>query len=460
MKKIVPILFSLVLFLMLPLSTFAASTLDEIKAIVKSDYVGEIDGDLQNAKTINEVIEMLDPYSAYYTAEEYNGFLNNVDMKSVGIGVVIEKHDKGILITDVIENGSAHQNGIVAGDIITKVNGISISNKTLEETQSLILGEENTRIILEILKKDGSVKEELLTRKTFSVPNATSKLLYGKVGYIYLSSFSQDAAKLVADEYKKLKNQGATSFILDLQFNGGGFVSSAEELIGMFPGAEDAFKEKTSNNTSTIRAAYQSEKFPENTRLLVNRFSASASEMTAAALLDQDAAIVYGEKTYGKGTMQGFYRLADDSYLKLTVAEFFGPKGTKIRNVGLTPDIVTTVNPIFQSHYEAIAANLANYKELKSLENVPTTKTFKVTFNKALATNVDSNAVELVELAGDKVDATVAVNDTQLTVTPKEKLINDGQYMLIIHPTVKDVNDQALKQGRYLKITVEKAEKQ
>jgi len=457
MKKIAPILFSLMLFLMLPLNTFA-SNLDDIKAIIESDYVGDIDGDLQSATTIEDVIEMLDPYSAYFTAQEYAAFTNSVDLKSVGIGVVLEKHDKGILIVDVIENGSAHKSDIVPGDIITKVGNRSTVDMTIEEAQSLILGEENTKVVLTILKTTGTTVEKLITRQSFTLPNVTTDLLYGNVGYISLNSFSMDGAKLVTNAYNNLKKQGATSFILDLQYNGGGYVSTAEELIGMFPNALNAYRLRLSTGMYVTPAIKQTTQFPANTRVLVNRFSASASEMTAAALLDQKSAILYGETTYGKGTMQGFYELSDGSYLKLTIGEFIGPKGTYVKGVGVTPNIVTTTEPLYQAHYDSIKSKLTNYKQLKSLKNVPTTKTFNITFNKEISETISEDSIELIELGGDPIEFSYKVNGNQVMITPKEPLTPGAEYMLLTHPSIKDTKGKTLKTGIYLHITVKSEE--
>lgn len=474
MKKLFPIALMLLLFLALPLNTHAASTLQEIKDIIRSEYVGDIKGNINNARSIDEVMEMLDPYSTYYTKEEYESFLNTVDMKEVGIGVVIQKHDLGILITDVIEDGSAYENGIEAGDIITKVDSVSLKGKSIEEAQLMILGKENTTVTLNILKEDGSTIIKTLTRKPFSVPNSTSELLYGNVGYIYLQSFSSDAADLVKKEYEKLKKQGATSFILDLQNNGGGYVESAEELIALFEDAKYAYKVKFQKQNTEYYLYYDNERnkynlnndgsllvklpnfvqpiFDKNTKLLVNRYSASASEMTTAALMDYGAATVYGEKTYGKGTMQGFYKLSDGSYLKLTMGEFFGPQGTSIRDKGLTPDIETSNDPIYQAHYDAIKEKLVNYKELTSLEDVPTSKTFTVTLNRQLGT-LNEKDVELVALGGNTVDVSIERDGKQLFVTPKEPLIAGREYLLIIHPTLKDEKGRQLKDGIYIHIS-------
>lgn len=454
MKKLLALFFTALFLIAFPQISNAAS-LEDIKTIIEENYVGEIDGNLQEAQTIDEAIDMLDPYSDFFTKEEFDQFLNSIEMSSVGIGVIIEKHEQGILIKEVIDTGSAASSGIIAGDIITEINGQSAAPLSTQEASSIILGEENTSVTLKVLKANGTTKTYTIVRKPFSIPNATSELLYGKVGYISLSSFSEDGALLVANEYKQLKNEGATSFILDLQNNGGGYVSTAQELIGMFPNAKNAFKLQTVEGTEIVPASPQNILFPTNTKLLVNRNSASASEMTAAALLDQNAAILFGENTYGKGTMQTFFSFEDGSYLKLTVGIFSGPNGTAVNKVGVMPTNETTSDPLYSAHFDSIAENLTNYKKLTSLTNVPTTKTFKVNFNKNLQASIPASAVKLVALGTNStVDVTLNVIGSQLIVKPTEPLLKSAEYMLIIDPSINDSNNKKLKKGVYLHITV------
>lgn len=452
MKKWISIPLLLILTILLPLNTYAA-TFDDVKYIIEHDYVGEIDGDLDKAKTVDEMIEMLDPYSAYFTEEEYQSFINSIDNTTVGIGVVIQKHEKGILIMDVMENGSAFNYGLEDGDIITKVNDMSTVDMTIEQASSLIQGKQGTSVNITVLKGNGSTQTLSIIRKPFTVQNVTAQLLYGNVGYIQMTSFTNNGADEVKAALEKLTSQGAVSFILDLQNNGGGYVSTAEELIGMFPNASHAYKLKEASGTTLYPSIYQASKFPINTRLLVNRYSASASEMTAAALRDQNAALIYGEQTYGKGTMQGFYTLSEGR-LKLTIAEFTGPKDTIVNKIGVTPHIQTTSNPIYQAHYDAIKENLTKYKELKSLKEVPTTKSFTLNFNRSVAADFDPKAVELVALGGQTVDIAIETKGTQLFITPKSPLIAGAEYMLVIHPSIYDEDGKQLKSGSYLHVTV------
>ncbi|MGM9949311.1 MAG: S41 family peptidase [Lysinibacillus sp.] len=450
MRKIQWLLCMFIL-LILPAS-ISAAPLDEVKSYVESFYVGEMEGELQDANSIEQVIDMLDPYSAYFTAEEFKEFTDSIDMTSVGIGIVIEPHDKGIYISDVIENGSAHQAGVSIGDIITHIDGKSTTDMTSSQASSLILGTENTSVTLTFLKPNGQSVTKSIVRKPFSLPNITTKLLYGEVGYISLASYSADAAALIKKAIRQLTGQGATSFILDIQNNGGGYVSAAEEVIGLFPNAKNAYTYEDASGSYTIRAKRQSVQFPQDTRVLINRYSASASEMTAAALVDQKAAILYGEQSYGKGTMQSFYELSDGSYLKLTMARFAGPSATAIDHIGVKPHIETTDNALYKAHYDAVTASLPAYLELKALRGVPTTKTFTVNFNHALKT-VQDEAITLVKLGDGRVEAKLEVRGSQVLVKPGQPLTPGAHYMLLIHPSIKGGNS-TMKNGSYLYITV------
>lgn len=455
LKKQLAALLLFVLFFTLPLTALGAS-LDEVRDVVKDNYVGDINGNLDRAKSIPELMNMLDPYSTYFTADEFERFNNGVELTSVGIGVAIEKVDSGIKITQLFDGGSAKNAGLKVGDIITAVESTTTTVLSIDQASSLIQGKAGTSVTLTILREDGTILKKILVRKAFSLPNVTTDLLYGNVGYISLSSFSNDTASLVSKAIRDLKNKGAKAFVFDLQNNGGGYVTAAEQLIGMFPNAAYAYKLKETKTTSNVRALKQATQFPENTKVLINESSASASEMTAAALLDQNAATLYGKKSYGKGAMQGFFELEDGSFLKLTIAEFSGPNGTAINHVGVNPHVITSSNAIYKAHFDTIASNLINYQEIASLKKVPVNKTFTVTFSKAIVSKLDPTAVQLVELGGNEVATTFNVSGDKLLVTPNQPLTAGKEYMVVIHPKVKTPSGQSLKKGVYLHVTVAK----
>ncbi|MEK4384820.1 S41 family peptidase [Solibacillus sp. FSL W7-1464] len=452
LKKQLSAMLFFIMCLTVPLTVLGAP-LDEAKQIIKENYVGNINGDINRATSIEQLAEMLDPYSDYFTPEEFDEFLNGVDLTTVGIGVVIEKVESGIQISELIDGGNAKNAGLKVGDIITKIDGKPVAGLTIDQASSLIKGAENTTVSLTISREDGTISTKKLTRKAFSLPNVETKLLYGNTGYISLNSFSNDTASLVSKAIRDLKNKGAKSFIFDLQNNGGGYVTAAEQLIGMFPKATYAYKLKEASGTSIVRSIKQSTTFPGNTKMLVNRYSASSSEMTAAALADQKAVTLYGETTYGKGSMQAFYELEDGSFLKLTVGHFYGPHGTKINEVGVKPHVKTLSNPLFQAHYDTITAGLKNYKEMTALKNVPLNKTFTVKFSNELTSSIRTSEIELIELGGNAIETTFKQTGHQLFVTPKQALTAGKEYALIVHPKVQSANGKTLNTGVYLYVT-------
>lgn len=452
-KKQLVALFFFLLLVAFPTASFA-NTLDEVKDYVENYYVGDISGDIRKAQSIDEVMSYLDPYSTYFTESEFNEFINAVDMKTIGIGVAIEKHEKGIYISETFDGGGAKKAGLVPGDIITAIDGQNAAPLSTEEASSRIKGDENTAVKITVLKQNGQSETVTIIRQAFSLPNVTEQLLYGYIGYISLSSFSADAVRLVADAVVSLEKQGATKFILDLQNNGGGYVDAAEQLIGMFPNASKAYRLKESTATTTVRAIPQYIQFPTNTKVLVNKNSASSSEMTAAALLDQQAALLYGQQTYGKGAMQSFITLSDGSYLKLTTGHFMGPNNTPINHVGIKPHVATVENPIFKAHYDTILEKYPNYKEKASLANVPTTKAFTITLSEAIASEVQPQFVELAQLGGEAISVSLDTRDNKLFVTPKEPLQPGGHYALVVHPGLENAKGKAMKKGYTLYITV------
>ncbi|MFF5817428.1 MULTISPECIES: S41 family peptidase [Lysinibacillus] len=443
MKKLIWSFVFVLSFFLLPFTTTHAAENDqqlikEIKEIVKDTYVGTINGNLEKATSISEIMSMLDPYSTYFTKQEFENYMNSINLSTIGIGVVIEEHEDGIHILQVIEGSGAFEAGVQAGDIIIGVNGESIIGRSTQEASSLLIGNEGTKVEVTLKNSDSSKTTKTITRKKFTLPNVQADMLFGNVGYISLASFSEDGAQLVKNALIDLKKRGATSFILDLQNNGGGYVTTAEELTGLFQSAKVAYLLEEAHNSYTIPAVQQDTKFPKDTRILVNRYSASASEMLSASLKDQKAAILYGETTYGKGAMQGFYTLQDGSYLKLTVGKFTGPAGHTIHEVGVKPNVQTTTAPIFQAHYDALKEKYPKYKQLSTVKNIADTQKFTVKIPAGLTSQIAKSNIQLAALGAKEVPVAVKIEGRTLTVTPKSALSPNQEYMLLIHPKSKD----------------------
>jgi len=175
-------------------------------------------------------------------------------------------------------------------------------------------------------------------------PAVTSSMLPNNIGYLKIAVFAADLDQKVHDHWLALQQAGATELIIDLRYNGGGYVESAEQLLGYFPGVKDAYQLTTREGSRMIKPITTDIKFPQQTYVLVNRYSASASEIVAVALKDQKAATIIGETTKGKGTIQSILPLEDGGALKLTIGEFAGPKGTKVHKKGIIPTIQTEPN--------------------------------------------------------------------------------------------------------------------
>lgn len=291
----------------------------------------------------------------------------------------------------------------------------------------------------------------------------TSSMLYGNIGYIKITTFSADLGKQVESHWTKLKKAGATGLIIDLRYNGGGYVDSAEQLLGFYEGVTDAYYLKTREGNKMIKPVPTKTKFPKQSYVLVNRYSASASEIVAVSLIDQQAATIVGETTKGKGSVQSFFEFDDGSALKLTIGNFTGPKGTLVHKKGIQPTIKTEPNKeLISIHQRLLNESFSNqhYKKLDELKNVPTNKTFNIQFTQPMNFKdaQTSNTIELVKIGGVAVPITYKqkTNNT-LEIIPNKKLQPGGSYKLVIHSGLQNTKGRTVKQGSYVPVTVQSA---
>ncbi|MBO0588973.1 S41 family peptidase [Sporosarcina sp. E16_8] len=291
----------------------------------------------------------------------------------------------------------------------------------------------------------------------------TSSMLYGNTGYIKITTFSADLGKQVEAHWTKLKKAGATGLIIDLRYNGGGYVDSAEQLLGFYQGVSDAYYLKTREGNKMIKPIPTKTKFPKQSYVLVNRYSASASEIVAASLIDQQAATIVGETTKGKGSVQSFFEFNDGSALKLTIGHFTGPKGTLVHKKGIQPSIKTDSDKELTGiHQRLLNESFSNkhYKKIDNLDNVPTTKKMTVQFTQPMNFNdaQTSHSIELVKVGSVAVPITFKQKANNLIeIIPNKNLQPGGSYELIIHPGLKNTNGRTVKQGTHVPITVKSA---
>jgi carboxyl-terminal processing protease len=226
-----------------------------------------------------------------------------------------------------------------ANDYIKAVNGKDVDGIELDELVKRITGPEGTPVQLTLLR-DGTTTNVTFTRRAISAPAVESHLLAGGVGYISLSTFSDQADEDFTSQLNELKKQGITSLIIDLRDNGGGILQTARNIAANFvkEGALIHTKDRDGTDTPELISGGTTVNFPVT--MLVNENSASASEVLTGALKDYGVANVIGTLTYGKGSVQSIFRLAGGAALKVTIEEYFRPLGAKVNHVGITPDIV------------------------------------------------------------------------------------------------------------------------
>lgn len=321
------------------------SSLSELYGTLSSMYDGSVDKSKLIDGAKHGMVDALgDPHTMYLNSEEATSFEGDLNGHFEGIGAELGKVDGVLTILGVINDSPAQKNGIKSGDMILRVNDDDMAGLTVGQAVKKIRGARGTSVRLTIVR-DGQSQEVTLMRDTISTPSVTSEVLAdGKVGYLRVSRFGEDTPASARAEATKLKEQGVQGIVLDLRGNGGGYVSGAQEIAGLWLNDKEIATER--RNDKILQSFKTSKNAILNnikTVVLVDGASASASEIVAAALSEHGVAKILGTQTYGKGTMQVPETLRDGGTLKVTVARWFTHKGKNIDGKGLAPD--TTVNP-------------------------------------------------------------------------------------------------------------------
>lgn len=285
-----------------------------------------------------------DPYTNYLTSKEFKEFLNDLDGKFVGIGVAMQKTEKGIEFVTVFDEAPAKNSGIKEGDVLLKVEGKDVSDMKLDDIVNLVKGKEGTKVKITIVR-NGENKEFDIERKPVKIKYAKGKMLDNEVGYIKLDQFGDEAYKMFREEYEKLEKAGMKKLIFDLRNNTGGELENAKAIIDMFlPENKVIFSTRNSDNIKLDVKTRTKEAKDIKIIILGNRFSASASELLIGALVDNAKAKFIGEKTYGKGVIQEMKRLKNGDYLKVTIQEYLRPNGDTINKKGIKPNVEEELN--------------------------------------------------------------------------------------------------------------------
>lgn len=317
-------------------------TLSQFRSELEKKYIGEINDEELIEGAVKGYVDALgDPYTTYYTKKEMKTIMEETNGNFVGIGVYMTKdlEKNAILIIKPIENSPAEKAGILPGDLITKVDDVEYTGDKLEEASNKIRGEEGTKVKLEIYR-NGETKTFELTRTKVVVSHVTTKVLDNDIGYIAISDFEGECASEFETKYKQLEKQGIKKLIIDIRNNGGGIVDEALKIANMLVDKDSTLLiTKDKSDKEEITKATEKPIINIPTVVLVNEYSASASEILAGALKDNGKATLVGTKTYGKGIIQELHQLSDGSGLKITVSEYYTPNHNAIHKIGITPDV-------------------------------------------------------------------------------------------------------------------------
>lgn len=320
-----------------------SAKLSAIRNKIDSEYIGEIDENALIEGAIKGYVSGLnDVYSEYLTVEEMQEFTENTVGEYVGIGVYITKDTENneVVVYGTIPNSPAQEAGLKTGDIIREVDGTEYNGDDYDIITDKIKGKEGTKVKLLIIRDGEEISLEV-ERKNIEVEHVTSQVLDNNIGYIYISSFEGNTKNQFEKAYDELEKNGITSLIIDIRNNGGGIVDEALGIAELMTDKNDTLLiEKDKEGNEIVTKSSKDKKIDMPIILLVNEYSASASEILAGILKENvDNATLIGNKTYGKGVIQTLYPLSDNSGLKITTDEYFTPNHNEINKVGIEPDI-------------------------------------------------------------------------------------------------------------------------
>jgi len=315
----------------------------EVLEKINKEYVDEINQSESMDSAINGLLQSLDPYSAYMSPEIFNEMQTETSGEFGGLGIEVSMESGVVKVISPIDDTPASRAGIKAGDYIVKINDVQVQGKSLSEAVDLMRGPVGSGIELTIRRR-GERKALIfnVVREIIQIQSVKADILEKSIGYLRLTSFNENSGKQIEREIKKLeKNKDVKSYILDLRNNPGGLLSQAIKISDFFLDNGEIVSTK-SRKPSENRKWFAKKGDLTNGKVLIvliNYGSASASEIVAGALKDHKRAILLGENSYGKGSVQSIIPLKNDGAIRLTVAKYYLPSGKSISEVGVSPDI-------------------------------------------------------------------------------------------------------------------------
>ena len=315
----------------------------EVLDKVNKDYVDEVDQNAVMDAAINGVLQSLDPYSSYMSPQMLSEMQTETSGKFGGLGIEVGMEAGVVKVISPIDNSPASKVGIKAGDYIVKINDTQVQGKSLTEAVELMRGPVGTDIEITV-RRVGEKKAIVfnITREIIKITSVRSKVIDGDIGYIRLTSFNENSSDQFKEKIKDLKkNKDINSYILDLRNNPGGLLSQAIKITDFFLDNGEIVSTKGRKKTESRKWYANKGDVIEGSTLvvLINYGSASASEIVAGALKDHKRAILVGENSYGKGSVQSIIPLKNNGAIRLTISKYYLPSGKSISEIGVSPDI-------------------------------------------------------------------------------------------------------------------------
>ena len=316
----------------------------EVLDKINKEYVDEVNQSEAMDAAINGVLQSLDPYSAYMSPDSFKNMQTETSGEFGGLGIEVSMEAGVVKVISPIDNSPAEEVGVKAGDYIVKIDDVQVQGKTLSEAVELMRGPVGSDIEITVRRR-GERKALIftITREIIQVASVKSEIKENQTAYIRLTSFNENSSKQIKNKIKEFKkNKKIKNYILDLRNNPGGLLSQAIKI-------SDYFLENGEIVSTKSKRKYENRKWfakkgdiidGETMVILINYGSASASEIVAGALQDHKRAILVGESTYGKGSVQSIIPLENEGAIRLTVSKYYLPSGKSISRVGVNPDIV------------------------------------------------------------------------------------------------------------------------
>lgn len=322
-------------------NTSIDDTLKSYKKIIDKYYLGDVDEEKLKEGAIKGYIEGLDdPYTEYIAKDDMEEYMQNTMGNFVGIGIYMVKNTDSnkIQVLAPIKNSPAEKAGILAGDLITSVDGVEYTGDQMSVASNKIKGEEGSVVKLQVLRNNETLDFEI-KRENIKVNPVEGKKLENDIGYIEFSSFDDGTAEEFKAKYDELEKEGIKSLIIDLRNNGGGIVDEALQIADYMLDKDSVMLyEVDKNNNEKVKKAKEAKSINIPIIVLTNGNTASSSEILAGALKDNGVAKIVGTKTYGKGVIQQIMTLPDGSGIKITTEKYLTPNKTEINKIGIEPN--------------------------------------------------------------------------------------------------------------------------